>query len=73
MLVVVIYDLDTTAVLFIFSHAFDIVFQKLKLSKDCIRAADAIYIFAPLRLYHNDRAQDNAAAKLVLIFFEGCR
>ena len=32
-----------------------------------------MYIFAPLRLYHNDRAQLRAAAKVVLIFFRGTK
>ena len=40
--------------------------RKLKLSRDCINAAEAMYILDPLRRYHRDSAQERAAAKEVL-------
>ena len=47
--------------------------RKLNVSRDCMRAADDTYVFAPDRRYQRDRAQASAAAKDVLTFFRGMK
>ena len=45
--------------------------RKLNVSKDCISAADAMYIFAPDFLYHRESAQASDPAQAVFPCFRG--